>query len=308
MWFPPGALEQWSVDPFAGTIADGKLMARGAADMKSSLAAMLTACEGFLADHGPPKGSIAFLITSDEEGRARDGTLKVIERLVARGEHIDWCVIGEPSSTETLGDTARIGRRGSLSGMLTVHGLQGHVAYPQLARNPIHDFSRFVAKMTKAPMDNGNDHFPPTSFQIVRVASDGGAVNVIPGELKCRFNFRYSTVWTHETLMAHVGQQLDELGLHYSLDWHLSGKPFLTREGFLSQAVQRAVEAETGLVPELSTSGGTSDGRFISPAGVDVIEFGPVNRTIHKVDEFIEVADIPRLESIYRRILELAVG
>jgi len=302
---PAGPLDQWQVDPFAGEIRAGQLVARGAADMKASLAAMVVAAEQFVAEHPDHNGSIAFLITSDEEGRARDGTLKVMETLNRRDERIDWCVIGEPSSTDQLGDTARIGRRGSLSGMLTLRGVQGHVAYPLLAQNPIQAFSRFVHTITEPPLDNGNAHFPPTSFQVVQVTSDAGAPNVTPGELSARFNLRYSTVWTHTTLKARIQEELDELGIEYDLDWHLSGEPFLTAEGKLSTAVQQAVQETTGLVPELSTSGGTSDGRFISPAGVDVIEFGPVNTTIHKVNETLAVSDIPRLQTIYRRIAEL---
>lgn len=302
---PAGPLDQWHVDPFAGEVQGDQLVARGAADMKASLATMVVAAEQFVKQHPNHAGSIAFLITSDEEGRARDGTLKVIETLNDRGEHIDWCVIGEPSSTHELGDTARIGRRGSLSGMLTLRGVQGHVAYPLLARNPIHAFAEFVRTMTDKPLDHGNAHFPPTSFQVVQVASDAGAPNVTPANLSARFNLRYSTVWTHETLKAHIQERLDTLGIEYDLDWHLSGEPFLTAEGKLSAAVQQAAQESTGLVPELSTSGGTSDGRFISPAGADVIEFGPVNATIHKVNETLDVSDIPKLEKIYQRIAEI---
>jgi succinyl-diaminopimelate desuccinylase len=302
---PAGPLEQWKVDPFAGEIRGGQLVARGAADMKASLAAMIVAVEQFVDSQPNHIGSIAFLITSDEEGRARDGTLKVIETLRERGEHIDWCVIGEPSSTHQLGDTARIGRRGSLSGMLTLNGEQGHVAYPLQAQNPIHAFARFVQAMTELPLDDGNAHFPPTSFQVVQVTSDAGAPNVTPAKLSARFNLRYSTVWTHETLTTHIRNLIDGLGIEYDLDWHLSGEPFLTAEGKLSAAVQQAVQETTNLIPELSTSGGTSDGRFISPAGADVIEFGPVNATIHKVNETLDITDIPKLETIYRRIAEL---
>ena len=302
---PTGPLEQWDVDPFAGEIQGGQLIARGAADMKASLAAMVVAIEQFVKEHPDHAGSIAFLITSDEEGRARDGTLKVIETLKNRGENIDWCVIGEPSSTHELGDTARIGRRGSLSGMLTLSGEQGHVAYPLQAQNPIHAFAGFVQAMTEVPLDNGNSHFPPTSFQVVQVTSDAGAPNVTPAKLSARFNLRYSTVWTYETLTTHIHNLIAGLGIEYELDWHLSGEPFLTAEGKLSAAVQQAVQETTNLIPELSTSGGTSDGRFISPAGADVIEFGPVNATIHKVNETLNVNDIPKLEKIYLRIAEL---
>ncbi len=302
---PPGPLDQWRVDPFAAQVIEGNLFGRGSADMKASLAAMVTACRRFVAAYPEHAGSLAFLITSDEEGPARDGTLRVIQTLTERGEQIRWCVIGEPSSSRQLGDTVRIGRRGSLSGILTVNGVQGHVAYPQLADNPIHAFGRLVAALTEHPLDEGNRHFPPTSFQVVRVASDAGAVNVTPGELTARFNFRYSTEWTHETLQRHVESLISTLNIDCDLKWHLSGEPFLTAEGRLSAAVSQAVEEVTGLRPELSTSGGTSDGRFIAPAGVDVLEVGPVNETIHKVNEHVRIEDIERLEAIYYRIAEL---
>jgi succinyl-diaminopimelate desuccinylase len=301
---PPGPAEQWSVDPFAATIRGDRLIARGAADMKASLAAMVCAAEEFVGTHPDHAGSIAFLITSDEEGAADNGTLKVMQTLSARGETIDWCVIGEPSSERALGDTVRIGRRGSLTGLMTIRGVQGHVAYPLQADNPMHAFARFVAAVTREPMDAGNAHFPPTTFQMVNVHSDAGAPNVVPGELKCRFNFRYSTEWTHDTLAARIEGILKELGLDYELKWRLAGKPFLTAPGALSEAVSRAIEATVGLKPELSTSGGTSDGRFIAPYGIDVVEVGPINATIHKVDEEILVTDLPRLQAIYRRVAE----
>jgi succinyl-diaminopimelate desuccinylase len=301
---PPGPAEQWSVDPFAATIRGDRLIARGAADMKASLAAMVCAAEEFVGAHPDHAGSIAFLITSDEEGAADNGTLKVMQTLSARGETIDWCVIGEPSSERALGDTVRIGRRGSLTGLMTIRGVQGHVAYPLQADNPMHAFARFVAAVTREPMDAGNAHFPPTTFQMVNVHSDAGAPNVVPGELKCRFNFRYSTEWTHDTLAARIEGILNELGLDYELKWRLAGKPFLTAPGALSEAVSRAIEATVGLKPELSTSGGTSDGRFIAPYGIDVVEVGPINATIHKVDEEILVNDLPRLQAIYRRVAE----
>ena len=302
---PAGPVDQWRADPFAADIIEGNLFGRGSADMKASLAAMVTACRRFVASYPDHGGSLAFLITSDEEGPARDGTLRVMQTLIERSEHIDWCVIGEPSSTTALGDTVRIGRRGSLSGILTINGIQGHVAYPQLGDNPIHAFGRLVAALTEHPLDEGNRHFPPTSFQVVRVASDAGAVNVTPGELQARFNFRYSTEWTHETLQRHVEGLIEKLNIDCDLRWHLSGEPFLTPEGRLSAAVSQAVEEVTGLRPELSTSGGTSDGRFISPAGVDVVEVGPVNETIHKVNEHVRIEDIDRLEAIYFRVAEL---
>ena len=301
---PPGPLDEWRHDPFAAVIDGDMLYGRGAADMKSSLAAMVDAVTDFVARHPDHKGSIAFLITSDEEGRARDGTLKVMEALQARGEHIDWCVIGEPSCAEQLGDTLRIGRRGSLSGMLTVHGQQGHVAYPQLADNPIQRFAPVLTAMFDRELDKGNEFFPPSSFQVVQIEAGAGAPNVIPGTLKARFNFRYSTVWDHEQLKAMVHDLFDQHGLNYSLDWHLSGKPFLTPVGELIENVSEAVKSELGVTPELSTGGGTSDGRFIAPAGTHVVEFGPVNASIHKVNEQVLVADIDRMRAVYARILE----
>ncbi len=301
---PPGAQEDWSTDPFEPTLKNGVMYGRGTADMKSGLAAMVVAVEDFLATGPEPAGSIAFLITSDEEGRARDGTLKVVETLVARNESIDWCVIGEPSSAERLGDIVRIGRRGSLSGMLTVHGTQGHVAYPQLADNPIGRFAPALAALYAEHWDDGNEWFPPTSFQVVNLHADGGAVNVTPAELTARFNFRYSTEWHHEALRERVHAIFDAHGLDYTLDWHLSGEPFLTRPGVLIDAVSDTVAEACGAPPELSTGGGTSDGRFISPAGVDVVELGPVNASIHKIDEHVRMADVVALTGIYRRILE----
>ena len=302
---PPGPAEQWRVDPFAAEILDGRLIARGAADMKSGLAAMLVACERFIGDHPGHRGSIAFLITSDEEGEARDGTRKVMETLGQRNEHLDWCVIGEPSSTRVLGDTIRIGRRGSLTGLMTLRGIQGHVAYPDEARNPIHDLAELVSTLNRQPLDEGNRHFPPTSFQMVNVHSDTGATNVIPGELKCRFNFRYSTEWTQEALAGHVESVAAELGIDCDIDWRDVGRPFQTAEGRLTAAVSRAVREQTGRDPELSTSGGTSDGRFMAPCGVDVVEVGPINRTIHKVNEEVRVDDLPTLQGIYYRVAEL---
>lgn len=302
---PPGDETEWSSDPFVPTFRDGNLFGRGSADMKSGLASMIVALEQFIAEHADHKGSLALLITSDEEGRARDGTLKVVETLAARDEKIDWCVIGEPSSEKTLGDLVRVGRRGSLSGILTVNGIQGHVAYPQLADNPIRRFSPVLAELHDIEWDQGNEYFPPTSFQVVDVQSGVGAPNVTPAALSARFNFRYSTEWTHETLQVHVHEVFDRHDINYDLRWHLSGEPFLTEPGILIDAVVQAVEEQTGAVPELSTGGGTSDGRFIAPAGVDVVELGPVNASIHKVDEHVRVADVIRLTSLYRRIMEL---
>jgi succinyl-diaminopimelate desuccinylase len=273
--------------------------------MKGSLAAMVNACRRFAATYPDGPGSLALLITSDEEGAADDGTLRVMETLAQRGELFRWCVVGEPSSDKTLGDTVRVGRRGSLSGIMTVRGVQGHVAYPLSGANPIHSLAEFVTAMTAQPVDSGNAHFPPTTFQMVNVASDAGAPNVVPGELKCRFNLRYSNEWTHETLAAHVEDVLRKSGVDYDIRWRVAGKPFLTQPGPLTAAVTQAVQEETGLTPELSTSGGTSDGRFIAPYGIDVVELGPINKTIHKVNEEVLVDDLVRLERIYFRIAEL---
>jgi succinyl-diaminopimelate desuccinylase len=302
---PPGNESEWSSHPFEPTFVGDLLYGRGSADMKSGLAAMIVALEDFLAKHPEHSGSLALLITSDEEGRARDGTLKVMEALRDRDEHIDWCVLGEPSSQHTLGDIVRIGRRGSLSGMLTVRGVQGHVAFPQHADNPIRRFAPVLAELHQIEWDNGNDHFPPTSFQVVDVRAGIGAPNVTPGELSARFNFRYSTEWTHESLQEKVHSVFDAHDIDYELNWHLSGKPFLTEPGALIDAVSKAVAEETGSSPELSTGGGTSDGRFISPAGTDVVELGPVNASIHKIDEHVNVEDVITLTRMYRRIMEL---
>ena len=302
---PPGSDKEWQSDPFEPDFRDGLLYGRGSADMKSGLASMIVAMEQFIAEHPNHNGSLAMLITSDEEGRARDGTLKVIETLQARKENIDWCVLGEPSSQAELGDNVRIGRRGSLSGMLIVKGTQGHVAYPQLADNPIHRFAPVLAELHQTIWDEGNEHFPPTSFQVVDLKSGVGAPNVTPADLFARFNFRYSTVWSHETLKSRVHELFDGHEIEYELDWHLSGEPFLTLPGKLSDVVSQVVNEVTGLTPELSTGGGTSDGRFISPAGTDVVELGPVNASIHKVNEHIRLTDVPRLTMMYQRIMEL---
>ena len=301
---PPGDEAQWGSDPFEPTFRDGMLFARGSADMKSGLAAMIVAVEEYLEAHPDHAGSLAFLITSDEEGRARDGTLQVMKTLAERGEHIDWCVLGEPSSQSELGDIVRIGRRGSLSGILTVKGVQGHVAYPQLADNPIRRFAPVLAELHGIHWDDGNEFFPPTSFQVVDLRAGVGAPNVTPGELSARFNFRYSTEWTHETLQEKVETVFDAHDIDYELRWHLSGEPFLTKPGKLIDTVHECVSEITGRAPELSTGGGTSDGRFISPAGADVVELGPVNASIHKVDEHVSVADVITLTAMYRRIME----
>ncbi len=300
----PGAPAEWHSDPFDPQIKDGILVGRGAADMKTALAAMVDAAITFSATHPNHKGSLTFLITSDEEGRARDGTKRVIETLEARGERIDLCVIGEPTSTSELGDTVKIGRRGSLSGMLTIHGIEGHVAYPHLISNPIESFSPVLAELYSDWLDEGNEYFPPSSFQVVNIASGTESPNVTPSELKARFNFRYSTEWSSDSLQQHVEQLFTKHGLDFSIDWHLSGAPFITEGGKLIEAVRDAVQASTGRTPELSTSGGTSDGRFVSPAGAQVVEFGAVNTSIHKPNEQIPVDDIELMRQTYVGILE----
>lgn len=302
---PPGNAEAWQSDPFEPVVRNGLLYGRGAADMKSGLAAMVVAVEQFVALHPEHDGSIALLLTSDEEGPAREGTRKVIETLVSRDEKIDMCVLGEPSSTKVLGDSVRIGRRGSLGGRLRVKGLQGHVAYPALADNPIGRFAPALAELYETEWDRGNEHFPPTSFQVVELSSSGGAPNVTPGELYARFNFRYSTEWDYGRLQSAVEDLLARHRIDYELKWHVSGEPFLTRPGRLTEAVATAVDEVAGHRPEFSTGGGTSDGRFIAPAGADVVELGPVNASIHKIDEHVRLADIPALCAMYRRVLEL---
>jgi len=300
---PPGETDGWDSDPFKARIEDGKLYGRGAADMKSALAAMVDAAVEFVAEKPDHEGTLAFLITSDEEGRAQEGTKAVIKTFEERGQRIDWCVIGEPTSTAELGDVVKVGRRGSLSGMLTVHGVQGHVAYPHLADNPIERFAPVLKELYETKLDDGNAFFPPSSFQVVQLKSGTGFPNVTPGDLYTRFNFRYSTVWHHTQLEEHVQKILDSHDLNYTLDWHLSGEPFLTEGGKLIPAVQAAVKKVTGNDPDLSTTGGTSDGRFISPAGADVVEFGAINATIHKFNEEILVADIDRMRETYLEIL-----
>ena len=305
---PPGPLSEWHTDPFAPVITDGVLYGRGAADMKSGLAAMLTASEEFVARHAGHRGSIAFLITSDEEGPSVEGTRKVVEVLRERGERIDWCLVGEPSSEKVLGDTLKIGRRGSLSGRLTVHGVQGHVAYPQNADNPVHALAPALAELTSRTWDHGNAHFEPTTFQVSNLNAGTGAPNVIPGELKARFNLRFSTEQTVDSLKHTVESLLERHRVKYSLEWFISGYPFLTAPGILSNAVSRAVQDELQLTPKLSTGGGTSDGRFIAPMGAQVIELGVTNETIHKVNECVRVADIDRLHAVYRRTLEVLLA
>jgi succinyl-diaminopimelate desuccinylase len=305
---PPGPIEEWHSAPFSPEIRDGVLYGRGAADMKSGLAAMVTACEEFVARHCGHRGSIAFLITSDEEGPSVDGTRRVVEVLRARGESIDWCLVGEPSSESFLGDTIKIGRRGSLSGRLTVHGVQGHIAYPQFADNPIHALAPALAELTSRTWDHGNRHFQPTTFQVSNISAGTGAPNVIPGELKMRFNVRFSTEQTVDSLKATVEGILRQHGLNYSLAWFVSGLPFLTNPGMLSETVTRAVQEELRISPKLSTGGGTSDGRFIAPMGAQVIELGVINASIHKANECVRVADIDALHGLYRRTLELLLS
>lgn len=302
---PPGDTAQWNSNPFEPTFKNGDLYGRGAADMKSGLASMIVAIERFVDQHPKHTGSIAMLITSDEEGRARDGTLRVMQTLAERDEKIEWCVIGEPSSQDEVGDLVRIGRRGSLSGILTVRGTQGHVAYPQLADNPIRRFAPVLSELHNIEWDQGNEYFPATSFQVVDIKSGAGAPNVTPAELSARFNFRYSTEWNHESLKQRVHEVFDAHKLQYDLQWHLSGEPFLTKPGKLIDAVVEAVNEQRGSKPVLSTGGGTSDGRFISPAGVDVVELGPVNASIHKIDEHVKVDDVVKLTGMYQRIMEL---
>jgi len=300
---PTGPLEQWQSDPFTPTVRDGVLYGRGAADMKSSLAAFVTAIEGFLSEHPDHPGSIALLITSDEEGVAVNGTVKVVEALRARGEKIDYCIVGEPSSARILGDTIKNGRRGSLSGELLVRGIQGHIAYPLQSRNPIHQFAPALAELAATEWDPGNEHFPPTTWQVSNIGAGIGATNVIPGELKVSFNFRFSTASTVESLKSRVHAILDRHGLDYALDWSLSGKPFLTARGRLVETLTRAVERVTGQRPQLSTAGGTSDGRFIAEICPEIVELGPVNASIHKLNEHIAIADLDALSKIYQQAL-----
>ena len=301
---PTGPLAQWRSDPFVPSHRDGKLYGRGAADMKTSIAAMVVAAEEFVQAHPAAPGSIALLITSDEEGPSVDGTVKVCEALQARGERLDYCIIGEPSSVERLGDTVKNGRRGSLSGRLVVKGVQGHIAYPQLAKNPIHLAMPALAELAATCWDAGNEYFPPTGWQMSNLRAGTGAGNVIPGELFVDFNFRFSTESTPESLRRRVHGVLDRHGLQYDIEWTLGGEPFLTPVGNLSAALCNAIRGETGVEPGLSTSGGTSDGRFIAKICPQVVEFGPLNASIHKIDEHVEVASIEPLKNIYRKTLE----
>ena len=301
---PTGPLEQWTSPPFVPTYRDGMLYGRGAADMKTSLAAMIVASEEFIARHPDHAGSIAFLITSDEEGPSVDGTVKVCEWLQANGERLDACIVGEPTSVKRVGDMIKNGRRGSLSGKLRIKGVQGHIAYPHLAKNPIHLAAPALAELTSIVWDQGNDHFPPTTWQMSNIHAGTGANNVIPGELVIDFNFRFSTESTPEGLQDRLEDVLRQHGLDFQIDWVLGGRPFLTRKGPLVDAIAAAIQSVTGIETELSTSGGTSDGRFIAQICPQVVEFGPVNATIHKIDEHVSAADIEPLKDIYQQTLE----
>jgi succinyl-diaminopimelate desuccinylase len=305
---PTGPLEQWTSDPFVPTHRAGKLYGRGAADMKTSIAAMVVAVEEFVAAQPAHAGSVAFLLTSDEEGPAVDGTVRLCEWLAARGERLDYCIVGEPTSVEALGDMVKNGRRGSLSGRLRVKGMQGHIAYPHLALNPVHAAAPALAELVATEWDRGNAYFPATSWQVSNIHAGTGATNVIPGELVIDFNFRFSTESTPTSLRERVEALLRRHGLTFEVGWTLGGEPFLTPVGALSDALAAAVRAETGRTPELSTTGGTSDGRFIARVCREVIEFGPVNATIHKIDESTAVADLEPLKNIYRGTLERLIA
>ena len=301
---PTGPRAQWTSDPFEPQQRDGRLYGRGAADMKGSVAAMVLALEAFVAGHPDHAGTVALLLTSDEEGDAIDGVRAVARHFRETGQHIDACIVGEPSARERLGDTMRIGRRGSLTGTLKVKGVQGHVAYPQLADNPVHRALPVLAELTARQWDEGNADFPPTSFQIANLAAGTGASNVIPGELQVQFNFRYSPVWTADRLISDVENTLRDAGLDFSVAWHRSGEPFFTPDGALREHVRAAILEATGLVPEESTAGGTSDGRFIAPLGAQVVEVGPVNASIHKIDEYVPLDDLERLPALYLGIAQ----
>lgn len=305
---PTGPESQWDNPPFSAKVIDGMLHGRGAADMKGSLAAMVTACERFVQQHPDHKGSIAFLITSDEEGPAFDGTVKVVETLEQRNEKITWCLVGEPSSTRKVGDVIKNGRRGSLGCVLKVKGIQGHVAYPHLARNPIHQIAPALAKLAAETWDNGNAFFPPTSFQISNINGGTGATNVIPGEVEVIFNFRFSTESSEESLKSRTEAILESENLEYDIQWHLSGSPFLTAEGDLVEAAVAAIKHTTGIETELSTAGGTSDGRFIAPTGAQVLELGPCNDMIHKVNEHVKASDLDILSEIYEDMMIRLLG
>jgi succinyl-diaminopimelate desuccinylase len=301
---PSGPEDDWKHPPFEATIENDLLYGRGAADMKSGVAAMVTALARFVEKHPTHHGSVAILMTSDEEGAAHDGVVKVVEAFKARHEKIDWCVIGEPSSFDTLGDVIRVGRRGSLNGVLKVQGIQGHVAYPEKAENPIHRLAPALSELAQESWDQGNEFFPPTSFQVSNLHSGTGAENVIPGRLEMLFNFRFSTAVTEDELKQRVSAILDRHGLRYEINWRLSGAPFLTTGTQLIEATQTALEAIVGQRARPDTGGGTSDGRFIAPTGAEVVELGPLNGSIHKINEHTPVKDIPLLSRIYERIIE----
>ncbi len=305
---PPGPLGEWESDPFLPSVRDGRLYGRGAADMKSAIAAFVTAAEAFARERPSHAGSIALLVTSDEEGPAVDGTVRVVERLKERGETIDYCIVGEPSSLERLGDTVRNGRRGSLSGRLTVRGVQGHVAYPDLARNPIHQLAPALAELAAVRWDDGNEFFPPTTWQVSNIHAGTGAANVIPGTLALDFNFRYSTASSEDSLKRRLEEILRRHGLDYAIEWSSSGRPFLTGAGELLEAVRRAVKAHAGVVPQLSTGGGTSDGRFIADICPQIVELGHVNASIHKLNENVPLEDVERLGFIYLDVLRALLG
>ncbi len=301
---PTGPESAWTHPPYGCEIVDGMLYGRGTADMKGSIASFTTAVERFVTAHPDHKGSIAYLITSDEEGPSINGTVKVVETLEARNEKIDWCLVGEPSSTNKLGDIVKNGRRGSLGCTLTVKGIQGHVAYPHLADNPIHKVMPALTEMVETQWDTGNDYFPATTFQVSNINGGTGATNVIPGDIEIVFNFRYSTELTHEDIQEKVEALFDRHGLDYDIHWNLSGKPFLTPKGTLVDATESAIKAITGYDTQLSTAGGTSDGRFIAPTGTQVIELGPINATIHKIDECVSIQDLNTLSEVYEKMLE----
>ncbi|WP_277183381.1 succinyl-diaminopimelate desuccinylase [Caballeronia sp. BR00000012568055] len=305
---PTGPLEQWTSPPFTPTHREGKLYGRGAADMKASLAAFVVSSEEFVAANPQHRGSIAFLITSDEEGPATDGTIKVVEALQARGTRLDYCIVGEPTSSVTLGDMVKNGRRGSMTGKLVVKGVQGHIAYPHLAKNPVHLLAPALADLVAEKWDDGNEYFPPTTWQVSNLHSGTGATNIIPGHADLMFNFRFSTASTVESLQSRVHAILDKHKLDYDLKWIVSGLPFLTPRGALSEALEKAIRDETGVQTELSTTGGTSDGRFIARICDQVVEFGPPNGTIHKIDEHVEVRFIEPLKNVYRRVLEQLIA
>ena len=301
---PTGPLDKWTSPPFSPEIREGVLYGRGAADMKSSIAAMVTAVETFVANHPQHQGSIAFLLTSDEEGDANDGTIVVVEALKARGETLDFCVIGEPTSVDTLGDMIKNGRRGSLSGKLTVKGIQCHIAYPHLGKNPIHLVAPALAELAAIEWDQGNEYFQPTTWQISNIHGGTGATNVIPGHVEIKFNFRFSTASTIEGLQQRLSDVLDQHGLEYEIDWTIGARPFLTGRGTLADAARLAIQEICGIETELSTTGGTSDGRFIADICKQMLEIGPVNASSHKIDEYVDVTALPKLSAIYNRILE----